>query len=137
MSAKSESLYRPYLTSEEVLYLLELVIAAPPTQLELKLKKKLMKFKFSIAQSILSPSYVTTRDSVEVKLGLEGEDKPDAAAYKKKLESIPALLMSPEERYNFLANKVVAEEEELTVEEAEEGKQLELQLYGMSMGMFD
>lgn len=138
---QSKKLFRPYLTEEEIFHLAYLC-SEYKDKLSKEIHKKLMKYKLSISHELISPSYTSTNDtpSIEESLGLELPDDKDnsgvtkAEKYNKKLSMIAPELLTPTERYDFLAYKML--EGTITEKEREEGKKLELELFGMELGTF-
>lgn len=142
-----EKLFRPYLSGDDIIYILSLIEAHKNEKEAIALYHRLGQFKFKIANGFTKPAYVATEKvSIEDRLGLQTEVDTHthkntsvikSSEYIKKLESIPKEAMTPEERFNYLAGKMAENSSSLTADEIAEGKKLELELYKINMGMFD
>lgn len=73
-----KKLYRPYLTESEILWILS------QENIPSELKNKLLKFQFSISHGIIKESHVTTRQTLDEKLGFS-TSSVDSIHVKRKL----------------------------------------------------
>lgn len=90
---KSSKQYRPYFTPEELITI-HTSLTATNTSASLKIAKKLDLIIFKIRSESLTPSIISTRQSIEEKLGFDEDDtdKPTIQAN---------LIRTPEECYNL------------------------------------
>ena len=125
MSAKVD-MYRPYLSGKEVLLILKAIEQEwlqNPESVELKtLYRKLKQFQFKIAEGIVTPNF-SRNHTLEEAVGVvkNPNQKPESEL---------------RDRLNDLATRYMNDPLNLTKEEIEEGKRLELLEYKMNMGMF-
>jgi len=137
MSSNTRAQYRPSLSLAE---LQELVSYIPKQSV---LYSKLYIYLAKANLGLNAAAYTAEpKETIEEKLGLQMAGATvvnKAAAYtallQQKQELAPAT-MSKEDRFNLLGAKAMAAPPTITEEEREEGKQLEIELYGMELGTF-
>lgn len=135
--------YRPSLSAAEI----DTIISLLPR--DSTVYKKLAMYQVKINIGLNVPAYIKTGEqqakSVAAQVGLvqedsDGENSPEQnhAMMIAKLEhraQFAPQLMSPADRFELLGAKAIAGT--ASAEEIEEGKKLELELYGSNMGTFD
>lgn len=118
-------MFRPYLSEEELLAIIS-KFSEPENDLELGLYKKLLQFRMKIQVGLNAPQLtVKEKQSLEASLGFV--PMTDSKTYAAKLNSLPAALLSDEDRFNSLGAK---DAEEMTEEEKKEFAALSKKLYG-------
>lgn len=133
---EKKQLFRPYLESSEILTLMQCLELAGKHNTVLY--QKLLGFKFKISHSLVQPQYTRETLSLSEKLGLsESVLTPEQKREQFQIYASQNVeILSPSERLEYLMQKSM--EEEITEEEKEEGRKLEIQLNdGFISGIFD
>lgn len=101
---QSKKLYRPYLTEDEILWILS------QDSIPHELRNKLLKFQFSISHSIIKPAHTKTSQTLDEKLGfnttqsnpLESIEVKRKLAYDKLISQAPVTNEEYEQAYHYM-----------------------------------
>jgi len=132
------NLYRPYISEAEIQLLIQLL---KPSHSATSLYKRLVELSLKISHGLTSPALVRKEGPVKnsklASLGFdsEGVESMNSMNSENTLESTYPLKESDAEQYNSFA--VLAISGDITDAQREEGKSLELKLYGFNSGIFD
>ena len=128
--------YRPSFSAEQVNHLLSVLSTLQDSESK-KIYQKLAVFKTKISTGEKAAAYIATpKQSIEESLGMTATLSVESKAEKMlQIYRESPLILSDKETQEVLL--YLHEIGDITEEEKEKGKQLELSIYGMDMGLFN